>query len=324
MGRKKYVKKGYWDKKTMQEWCDSNAEGYTILGTDRVDKGYQNVLYAHVQCPNLAHRAYFVPFNRFKGLGNRCLSCHKESKGQEQWTVKKVFSFFLKNDLIILDPINWHSVDDKVSCVDQQGYKYKASITSLKSKSNPSKYKNNPYALENIQLYCILNRPDYMINSEEYTGIKALHEWRYTAMDLPPSEDITFTATVDNFIHGKLKHPYFSKRGSALEIKIRDFLEDYNIMYIAQKRFKSCKDKYTLPFDFYLPKYNLLIEAQGFQHYEAVDFFGGEEGFKDRQKKDKIKKDYAEKHYNFLEIPYWEFNNIEQILEKALKPLDKE
>jgi hypothetical protein len=30
------------------------------------------------------------------------------------------------------------------------------------------------------------------------------------------------------------------------------------------------------PFDFYLPDYNLLIEFQGRQHYEAVEKFGGE------------------------------------------------
>ena len=28
---------------------------------------------------------------------------------------------------------------------------------------------------------------------------------------------------------------------------------------------------------FYLPSFNLLIEYNGIQHYEPVDFFGGEE-----------------------------------------------
>ena len=31
----------------------------------------------------------------------------------------------------------------------------------------------------------------------------------------------------------------------------------------------------------------------GIQHYKPVDYFGGVEGLKDRQKKDKIKSDYC-------------------------------
>lgn len=40
-----------------------------------------------------------------------------------------------------------------------------------------------------------------------------------------------------------------------------------DIEIIRQKRFQNCKDKLPLPFDFYIPKFNLLIEADGVQHY---------------------------------------------------------
>lgn len=109
------------------------------------------------------------------------------------------------------------------------------------------------------------------------------------------------------------------------ELLIYNNLKRKNILVETQKKFKACKYEKVLPFDFYLPKYDLLIEYHGEQHYEYIEFFHKNyNGFLFRQQKDKIKKDYAEKHHNFLEIPYWEFHNIEKILEEKIKQLDKQ
>ena len=55
------------------------------------------------------------------------------------------------------------------------------------------------------------------------------------------------------------------------------WLRQHDIMYVSQKRFDDCCDKKSLPFDFYLPNYNTCIEYQGKQHYESIEYFGGEE-----------------------------------------------
>lgn len=44
-------------------------------------------------------------------------------------------------------------------------------------------------------------------------------------------------------------------------------------------------------FDIYLPKYKIAIEYQGLQHFEAIDFFGGEEGLRKNQERDRKKKE---------------------------------
>ena len=74
-----------------------------------------------------------------------------------------------------------------------------------------------------------------------------------------------------------------------------------------------------LSYDFYLPKYNLLIEAQGQQHEHPIDYFGGDEPFKIQQEHDRRKRNYA-KEYNIelLEIWYYDIDNIEKILDKQL------
>jgi lysophospholipase L1-like esterase len=59
-----------------------------------------------------------------------------------------------------------------------------------------------------------------------------------------------------------------------LETEISLFLEREGIEYEEQKKFPWLKN-YRL--DFYLPQYNVAIECQGRQHFEAVEQFGGEE-----------------------------------------------
>ena len=84
-----------------------------------------------------------------------------------------------------------------------------------------------------------------------------------------------------------------------------EILKEHNIEFYSEYRFTDCRNHYPLPFDFYLPKYNICIECQGQQHYEPYDRFGGLEGFERRKQNDKIKREYCENHGIFLlEISY--------------------
>jgi len=79
----------------------------------------------------------------------------------------------------------------------------------------------------------------------------------------------------------------------------------------------DCRNKKELPFDFYLPDYNLCIEYDGIFHYE--DIFDKPYDFKTGKKRDKIKTKYCkDNNINLLRIPYWEFDNIEEILRQTL------
>ena len=70
-----------------------------------------------------------------------------------------------------------------------------------------------------------------------------------------------------------------------------------------------------LSYDFFLPTYNLVIEAQGEQHEHPVERFGGEKQFIIQQEHDNRKRNYA--HVNkieLLELWYWDINRINDIL----------
>ena len=62
--------------------------------------------------------------------------------------------------------------------------------------------------------------------------------------------------------------------------QIISYLNNKKIYYIREYKYTNCRNILPLPFDFYLPYFNLLIEYDGRQHFESVDLFGGEEGFK--------------------------------------------
>lgn len=87
---------------------------------------------------------------------------------------------------------------------------------------------------------------------------------------------------------------------------IKNYLDTKHIKYIPQKTFKDLKDKKLLSYDFYLPKYNVLIEYQGKQHYESVSFNGKDyTDLEKQQHHDKMKREYAKKNgYKLLELHY--------------------
>lgn len=95
---------------------------------------------------------------------------------------------------------------------------------------------------------------------------------------------------------------------------VANWLDKHDILYKKQKTFEDCKNECVLRFDFYLPNYNILIEYNGIQHYEPVDYFGGQKAFESQVLKDKIKKEYCKKNNILLfEIPY--FRDVDEELE---------
>ena len=103
------------------------------------------------------------------------------------------------------------------------------------------------------------------------------------------------------------------------ELKISKYLDNHDICYISQYKFDNCKNERVLPFDFYLPDYNICIEDDGELHYKVVEQFGGKEYFDSVQKHDNIKTQYCKDNkIKLIRIPYWEFYNIENILKKEI------
>lgn len=109
---------------------------------------------------------------------------------------------------------------------------------------------------------------------------------------------------------GCLKHSYG-------ETKINNILKENNINFIPEYTFEDCTSKngYKLRFDFAIFKnthLHCLVEFQGGQHTQPVDFFGGQEAFEAYQERDNIKRQYCQDNDILLvEIPYNDQNKID-------------
>jgi len=102
------------------------------------------------------------------------------------------------------------------------------------------------------------------------------------------------------------------------ETTIRNFLIDKNIEFIQEYKFLECKSIKPLPFDFFIPSYNLCIEFQGIQHYQPVPKFGGSESFDSLQRHDYIKSEYCSSN----NIPLLVIKFDDNILEKLQNQLN--
>ncbi len=81
-----------------------------------------------------------------------------------------------------------------------------------------------------------------------------------------------------------------TSKGEKLIAKI---LINMDVIFIQQKKFNDCRNKYCLPFDFYLPYFNICIEFDGEQHYRPIQYFGGKRTFEMVQHHDNIKNKYC-------------------------------
>lgn len=136
-----------------------------------------------------------------------------------------------------------------------------------------------------------------------------------------------FKASPDKII-GQNRSLKCEKCTSSLgELKIKEYLINNNIEFIPQKTFKYLigVGNGNLSYDFYLPQYNLLIEYQGEQHEKFIKrFHKSKLDFEIQKEHDRRKKKYAkDNNIRLLEIWYYDYENIEEILNKHLTTLLK-
>ena len=101
---------------------------------------------------------------------------------------------------------------------------------------------------------------------------------------------------------------------------IQYFLNKMNINFDREKRFDGCRHRKKLPFDFYLPDYNMCIEYDGEQHFETWRMSNSESAKKRLEEiktRDKIKTDFCQNNnISLCRIKYTD--NIEFKLKKAI------
>ncbi|MDA3855496.1 MAG: hypothetical protein PF569_04515, partial [Candidatus Woesearchaeota archaeon] len=278
-----------------------------------------------VKCPNSSHEPSSINWHSFKS-GRGCHLCNKGTR----WTPEAITDLFRKFDLEIKPTDKKINSYTYTEVVTKEGYFVKTTPKAILDGVTPCILTKNPHAIHNIKIWAKLNRPDYKLVSDTYSGdiFKEL-EWEYLGGGLPEGVDTVFSMQLARFMHNRLKHPNLFKGGSRGEIRVKTLLDSLDVDYIDQVRYKDCRDKSTLPFDFGVlnesSEIDFLIEYDGAGHYRPIQRGSRTteetvEGFKIAQKHDKIKTNYCkDNNIPLLRIPYWEFDNLEKIITEYLE-----
>jgi len=244
-----------------------------------------------------------------------------EDNNRESWASdKKVKDFFKSHGLKIMDFTEFNSTNSYVDCITEEGYKVRTCINDLKNGSKPNiLYKK--FAVHNINLYCKLNRPNYMFVDDEYRGHKKKHKFRFIGDEeaLPEGIDRDFIISFSAFYNLNRGHQSINR--SAGEQKVEKYLNDNGLNFIAEYSFSDLKDKSYLYFDFAVFDDNkellCLIEYDGACHFYPYDRYGGQEALEYTKNHDEMKNKYCKENNIILHrIKYDEFNNINNKLDE--------
>lgn len=152
----------------------------------------------------------------------------------------------------------------------------------------------------------LINPDDYINNHKNNLKIKC-----------PSCKDVFTTSLVYFTQHGGQLCKKCKTTESIGEMRIRIYLENHNIEFSQEYWFDNCRDIKPLPFDFYLPRYNTVIEFDGRQHFIDTNYFTY--SFDKVRKHDDIKNKYCmNNNIDIIRIPYTKINHINEILDKKL------
>lgn len=141
--------------------------------------------------------------------------------------------------------------------------------------------------------------------------------------------DVEWVSSCETVLYGTTGCPICGASTGEREIGL--YLVEHKIKSKKKEQsFDGCEDRGKLRFDFYLPKYNICIEYQGEQHYEAIRFSGtddekAKERFERLKRRDEIKRNFCKENgITLVEIPYYEIDkhNVEPYLDNLFTTLN--
>ena len=248
-----------------------------------------------------------------------CDNCSIVERGKNRrLPIEQVSKKFSELNLKLLD-YEYNGNSKKLLCEDEFGYRGYVPYNHLERIKESSKNGFDYFSIKHNKDNLIPNIDNYCkLNNIGITVVKVLEKDKSYS-----KESILFkcecgkeyTTTINSFKSGKQRCDSCSRRLSKYEFKTIKYLDELNIEYKRQKRFKDCRNILPLPFDFYIKELNLLIEIDGEGHYEICYFNNcskedAEKSFELTKINDGIKNEYCKNNnIKLLRIPYWEFNN---------------
>lgn len=268
--------------------------------------GEQEITYASISVGGKCKFCgYETAKNKLKKDKDEIINIVESKNGNKLLNPDDYINVKTKNLKVVCGLCGSHFTTSLGSIMNSDGLCRKCGIkkSSNSNKLTPAQVEERVNSVNNNLL---LNSNDYINNSVSNLKIKC-----------GECGKIFYTSFANYEHNGKIRCDSCSQKISEPERKVMSILNRYNIKYIYNHRFKDCKDKRMLPFDFYLPEFNMIIETDGEHHFRPI---WGDEYHNTTRLHDAIKNEYCKNNnIKLLRIPFWNFNNIEDIIVKEFK-----
>lgn len=142
------------------------------------------------------------------------------------------------------------------------------------------------------------------------------YEGAHTKITLKHECGFIWKITPHNLLSGK-GCPICNRDFSKGERRVAEILKNKKVSF--KREYPIIINEKRLRLDFYIEKGKFAIEFNGRQHYEPVDFFGGESQFEKQKENDKLKSLYCRNNnITLITIHHKDIDNIEEILNQYL------
>ena len=210
------------------------------------------------------------------GVENRNLPFHRTTK----WFVENAIK--IHGDKYDYSECNYVNGHEKVRIIcKKHGAFEQTAYSHLQGQGCPLCNGNIPYNNETFVLTAMKRHGDKYL----YTNVNYVNS--HSLIDIICKKHGKFQQMAYKHLEGQ-GCPYCKQ--SYLENSLMLLLDREKIVYEKEKLFT---DLGLFRYDYFLPKYKILIECQGEQHFLDIDFFNKKSSLLERISKDKIKFDYA-------------------------------
>lgn len=314
-----------------------SKDGYILLSKEYKNA---NTKLEYLCSKHKEHGSQYVSFTSFRNNKDNCEYCRSEH-AKNNWHKSRNFTpisrdDFLKKHLIKYQEKMYGSVGDEYVILDlfkkNKSVHMKLQHTVCKHIYDVSQHhffsrnQRCPNRKCNSKIRsdaCM--KPFEQLKQEVYDLVN--DEYKIVGKYTGTNNDISFYHKVCKNIFNKTPHNFLAGQRcphcvlpTKGEQKIIDYLEFKCEKYTFQKSYDDLRGikNGLLSYDFYIDNKNILIEYQG-QFHDRTAFKNDDYKWYRQQEHDKRKRDYAKFHnIRLLEIWYWDFENIEEILEREL------
>lgn len=307
-----------WNIENVREYINSKkGNGCTLLSD------YYKNMYTPLSIGCGCGNEYKTNFTSFKNSNTRqCPSCGRKNAVDSRRLSYKTVEDLINNSgsecTLLSKEYKNNSTPLKIRC--SCGNMFKTSLANFEyqntQKCNFCKGKVN-WNYDMVRDY-VNNKTDCTLITDNYRNIDTLMEFQCPCGN-------QFATSFSSFRHSqKQTCDTCSMIISKSERRLIHCLTKKGINFETEYRFQDCRNCLPLPFDVAILNSDgdvkLLIESDGRQHFEPVNFGGisdasAKKRFEETIVNDRIKTQYCKDNdIPLLRIPYWEFDNIEEVI----------